>query len=141
VVEFAPLVAALVRSALSSDVVQRAAAHEHWRESYVGMVQDDGTILEGFIDLVYREEDGSLVIVDYKTDDVPDAAVPSRVAYYAPQLRAYASILSTATERASREPVLLFTRQGPPAERSIALTPGAAESPSSPGGPSPRSPA
>ena len=81
VVEFSALVTALVRSALESDVVKRAVAREHWRESYVGMVQADGTLLEGFVDLIYREDDGSLVIVDYKTDDAPDTALPARVGH------------------------------------------------------------
>jgi ATP-dependent exoDNAse (exonuclease V) beta subunit len=112
VVEFAPLVTMLVRSALGSDVVKRAAAREHWRESYVGMVQPNGNVLEGFVDLIYREDDGSLVIVDYKTDDAPDAALPSRVGYYAPQLNAYRSIVETAIEEPTASPILVFARQG-----------------------------
>jgi ATP-dependent exoDNAse (exonuclease V) beta subunit len=112
VVEFAPLVRDLAHSALESDVLQRAAARPHWRESYVGTVQPDGTVLEGFVDLIYREDDGSLVIVDYKTDDVPDAAVPSRVVYYAPQVRAYADMLSCATDEPPARTTLLFTRPG-----------------------------
>ena len=119
VVEFQPLVTALVRSALASEAVRRAAARDHWREPYVGMVQEDGTVLEGFVDLVYREDDGSLVIVDYKTDDVPDAAVPSRVAYYAPQLRAYRSMVGTATGQQPGPPVLVFAREDSPAERAL----------------------
>ena len=71
VAQHAEHVRALVQSALASEVVQRAAARQHWRESYAGTVQDDGTVLEGYIDLIYREDDGSLVVVDYKTDDVP----------------------------------------------------------------------
>lgn len=67
--------------------MQRAAAREHWRESYVGTQLDDGIILEGFVDLIFREDDGSLVIIDYKTDSIPDAAVPVRAAYYAPQIK------------------------------------------------------
>ena len=59
IVEYADVVTALVRSALASDVVQRAAAREHWRESYVGTLQPDGTVLEGFVDLIYREDDGT----------------------------------------------------------------------------------
>jgi len=124
VVGFSPLVTALVRSALGSDVVKRAAAREHWRESYVGMVKDnatvlgdgtvvEGTVLEGFVDLVYREDDGSLVIVDYKTDDAPDAALPARVAYYAPQLKAYQTILQSATGGPTAAPVLVFLRESP----------------------------
>ena len=87
----------LVRSALGSELVRRAAAREHWRETYVGTVQADGTVLEGFVDLVYREDDGSLVVVDYKTDAVPAEALDARVAYYAPQVRTYAGVLTAAT--------------------------------------------
>lgn len=96
VVAYADVVADLVRSALASDLVQRAASRPHWRESYVGTVEADDTLLEGFVDLIYREDDGSVVIVDYKTDAVPSEAIPARVAYYRPQLDAYARTLSAA---------------------------------------------
>jgi ATP-dependent exoDNAse (exonuclease V) beta subunit len=95
VVEYADVVTALVRSALNSDIIQRAATRDHWRESYLGGQQPDGTILEGFVDLIYREDDGTLTIVDYKTDAVPTAALDSRIAHYAPQLQAYTTLLPT----------------------------------------------
>lgn len=114
VVGFTDLVTALVRSALDHDVVRRAGEREHWRESYVGAVQDDGTVLEGFIDLIFREDDGSLVVVDYKTDDVPDAAVPARVAYYQPQVDAYQRILASSVDDRVAEPALVFLRPGSP---------------------------
>jgi ATP-dependent exoDNAse (exonuclease V) beta subunit len=109
VLDFEPLVTALVQSAQDSEAVKRAARSEHWRESYVGMEQEDGTILEGFVDLIYREEDGSIVIVDYKTDDVPDAALPARTAYYQPQLHAYRRVLTQAADHVG-EPTLVFLR-------------------------------
>ncbi|MEU4607233.1 UvrD-helicase domain-containing protein [Kribbella sp. NPDC023972] len=114
VLEYADVVAALARSALASSVVQRAAVREHWRESYVGTAQPDGTILEGFVDLIYREDDGRLVIVDYKTDAVPAAALDSRVTYYAPQLQAYATTIPNAGT-----PVLLFLHPAGAVERPL----------------------
>jgi ATP-dependent exoDNAse (exonuclease V) beta subunit len=111
VLEFEPLVTALVQSALDSEVVKRAARSEHWRESYVGMELEDGTVLEGFVDLIYRDEEGSLVIVDYKTDDVRDNAIRARVVYYAPQLKAYKRILSAADAHV-RQSQLVFARDG-----------------------------
>jgi ATP-dependent helicase/nuclease subunit A len=107
VVEQADLVAVLAASALHSDVVQRAAAREHWRESFVGTVAEDGTIVEGFIDLLYREDDGSLVVVDYKTDAVPTGGIGSRVRYYQPQIEAYLNGIRDATGAEARG-VLLF---------------------------------
>jgi ATP-dependent exoDNAse (exonuclease V) beta subunit len=114
VLEYAEVVTALVRSALASDVVKRAAAREHWRESYVGTVQPDGTVLEGFVDLIYREDDGRLTIVDYKTDAIPAAALDSRVAYYAPQLQAYSAILPN-----TGPPILLFLNPAGATERRL----------------------
>ncbi|WP_237770232.1 PD-(D/E)XK nuclease family protein [Ornithinimicrobium sp. CNJ-824] len=96
VTDHADVVRDLARSLLQSDVVRRAAAREHWRESYVATAQEDGTVLEGFVDLLYREDDGRLVVVDYKTDDVPGEAWPARAAFYAPQLRTYAEIVRSA---------------------------------------------
>ena len=61
------------------------------------LLGDDGVVLEGYVDLIYREDDGSLVVVDYKTDAVPAGAVESRVAYYKPQLDAYCEALAAAT--------------------------------------------
>ncbi|WP_197029090.1 exodeoxyribonuclease V subunit beta [Blastococcus sp. URHD0036] len=104
----AEVVTALVRSALESDVVRRAAAREHWREMYVGAVQEDGTVLEGYVDLVYREDDGSLVVVDYKTDAIPAEAVPARVQYYAPQLRSYAHMLDAADNSTAADSLIAF---------------------------------
>jgi ATP-dependent exoDNAse (exonuclease V) beta subunit len=115
--EHADVVVALARSALSSDVVQRAASRPHWRETYVGTVVGD-RVLEGFIDLVYEDDDG-LVIVDYKTDTVPAAALDRRMAYYRPQVAAYVSGLAAATCRPVARAVLLFLSPIGAIERTV----------------------
>ena len=89
-------VGGFVRSALACAPVREASESEHWREAFVATTDDAG-VLHGYIDLVFRRSDGTLVVVDYKTDTVPDAAIPARVVYYTPQLRAYASMLHAAT--------------------------------------------
>ncbi len=99
------LVLTLVQSALDSPLLKRAAEREHWRETYVGTVID-GTLVEGYVDLLYRDDDG-LVIVDFKTDAaVTDEALQA----YATQL----SVYSRAVSDAAGEPVtglaLLFLR-------------------------------
>ncbi|HET9646617.1 MAG TPA: PD-(D/E)XK nuclease family protein, partial [Microlunatus sp.] len=110
--ERSDLVAALTRSALDSDLVKRAAARPHWRESWAATVDDDGRIIEGIVDLMYREDDGRIVIVDYKTDAVPAAAVAARVAHYQPQLRAYGTILAAATAAQPRSCLLFLHPTG-----------------------------
>nr|WP_275941617.1 PD-(D/E)XK nuclease family protein [Planosporangium mesophilum] len=104
--EHADLVAALTRAALGSPVVRRAAARQHWRETYVGTVVGD-RVLEGIVDLLYRDDDG-LVIVDYKTDAAPAAALGTRVDYYRPQMAAYATAVEAATGEPVSRCVLLF---------------------------------
>ncbi|GAA1510961.1 ATP-dependent exoDNAse (exonuclease V) beta subunit [Agromyces terreus] len=108
-----PVVAAYVRSALATDVVRRAFASEHWSELYVGADQGDGTVLEGFIDLLFRDADGSLVIVDYKTDAVTDAAaLADRSRHYAPQLDAYVRALHAATGETARAELVFLDAGG-----------------------------
>jgi hypothetical protein len=117
VAEHADVVSALARSALDSDVVRQAASRPHWRETYVGTVVGD-RVLEGFIDLVYEDDDG-LVIVDYKTDTVPSTALDRRVAYYRPQMAAYVAGLTAATGRLVARAVLLFLSPAGVVERPV----------------------
>lgn len=133
ITDHADMVRDLARSLLQSDVVRRAAAREHWRESYVATVQEDGTVLEGFVDLLYREDDGRLVVVDYKTDDVPVEAWPARAAFYAPQLRAYAEIVGRAVGE-HRVDAVLSTVSSSRAVRSINDHEGAEDGPWMPHG-------
>ena len=124
VVDHADLVRALVRSALATDAVRAAAQLPHWKETYVGTVvsRDDGTalakalgaravadetVLEGFVDLIYRDVTG-LVVVDYKTDAVPGSAIASRVAIYRPQMAAYVRCVEAATAEQVARAVLVF---------------------------------
>jgi ATP-dependent helicase/nuclease subunit A len=69
------------------------------------------TVLEGIVDLLYRDDDG-LVIVDYKTDAVPLSALSARVDFYRPQLAAYAAALEAAAGEPVARCVLLFLAPG-----------------------------
>ncbi|WP_245819653.1 UvrD-helicase domain-containing protein [Rhodococcoides yunnanense] len=100
----------LARSVFSSEPVVRASAREHWQEMQLAGVSPSGdVVVEGIADLVYREDDGSLVIVDYKTD----VAVTSETleAYWA-QLSVYADLLTRATGEQVSGVVLVFARPG-----------------------------
>jgi len=96
-------IAALVRSAIAGPSVRRAVECPHWREAYVA-VMVDGITLEGYVDLLYRDDDG-LVIVDYKTDTVGPDERATRAAKYRVQLGAYALAVAEATG----EPVVRAT--------------------------------
>jgi ATP-dependent helicase/nuclease subunit A len=61
VVPDADLVGALASSALASPLIRRAAGRPHWRESYVATAVG-GRVLEGVVDLLYRDDDGLVVV-------------------------------------------------------------------------------
>ena len=61
------------------------------------MARVDGSILEGAIDLLYEQPDGTLVVVDYKTDRVTDAELAIRAASYRAQGEAYATTVTMVT--------------------------------------------
>ena len=88
----------------------------HWRETYVGTVVGE-RVLEGFIDLIYRDD--GLVIVDYKTDTVPAVALDQRVAFYRPQMAAYAAALQAATLEPVTRCILVFLSPGGSVERTV----------------------
>jgi ATP-dependent helicase/nuclease subunit A len=101
-------VARLARVALKSDIVHRAVASGRWwREVPVGAPVGE-TVLEGFIDLLFEEEDG-LVVVDYKTDVVEtEEELAERSEHYRIQAGAYALAVQIATGRTVKEVALLF---------------------------------
>jgi ATP-dependent exoDNAse (exonuclease V) beta subunit len=103
----AAAVEALARAALGAPVVQAAARAPHWREVYVaGPVGD--TLLEGYIDLLYRDADG-LVVVDYKTDHLPDEpSLEARLGHYRRQGAAYALAVERVTQERVARCVFVF---------------------------------
>ena len=76
-------------------------------------------MVEGIIDLLYRDEDG-LVLVDYKTDAVPASALASRVEFYRPQLSVYATAVEAAVGEPVRRCVLLFLTPASATPREVA---------------------
>jgi ATP-dependent helicase/nuclease subunit A len=119
VADHQPVVAALCRSALDSPTVRAAAQRVHWQETYVATTLPDGRVLEGFVDLVFADDDGSLVVVDYKTDAVPAEAIEARTAVYRPQMAAYVRALEDATGRAVSRAVLVFCHPEGSVDRSL----------------------
>jgi ATP-dependent exoDNAse (exonuclease V) beta subunit len=119
VADHQPVVAALCRSALDSPTVRAAAERVHWQETYAATTLRDGRVLEGFVDLVYADDDGSLVVVDYKTDAVPAEAIETRTALYRPQMAAYVRALEDATGRTVSRAVLVFCRPEGSVDRTL----------------------
>jgi ATP-dependent helicase/nuclease subunit A len=97
---------ACARSAMSAAPVRRAAERRRWSELPLA-VERDGVVIEGIIDLLYREDDGSLVIVDFKTDVQMSEATQSA---YWHQLSLYSELLAETTGEQVSELVLVLCR-------------------------------
>src|SRR6185436_15472286 len=99
------------RRALVLPVMQRARASARiWREMPVWF-PEEGDLVEGVVDLVF-EEDGGLVVVDYKTDQIVDAQALAQAAHHAPQIQLYGRGLAQALGVPVRERLVLFTALG-----------------------------
>jgi ATP-dependent exoDNAse (exonuclease V) beta subunit len=78
-----------------------------WRELYVGLPVA-GRLLEGYIDLLLEQGDGSLHVVDYKTDTVKDRDYAAAAARYRVQGAAYAVAVEGLTGKAVSACTFLF---------------------------------
>ncbi|MDR0445665.1 MAG: PD-(D/E)XK nuclease family protein, partial [Oscillospiraceae bacterium] len=68
----------------------------------------DEIMLQGIVDLAFREGD-KIIVVDFKTDRLrSDAALREKTALYTPQVRAYMSAMERVTGLAAREGVIYF---------------------------------
>ncbi|MGI9051728.1 MAG: UvrD-helicase domain-containing protein [Ilumatobacteraceae bacterium] len=114
---FEERVAALCRSALGAPIVMAAAAGaEHWRELFV-VAQLGTTVLEGYVDLLVRSDEG-LLIVDYKTDQwrgVADRG--ARADRYRTQLAAYGVALGRLLAEPVTGGIVVWCRSDGPADQ------------------------
>ena len=102
-------VASLVDIAVNSDIVTRAVeSGRYWREVPAAVPVGSG-VLQGYIDLLF-EENGELVVVDYKTDAIDAAQTQYAAERYRLQAGAYALMMSRSTGMTVKEVVFLFLR-------------------------------
>jgi ATP-dependent exoDNAse (exonuclease V) beta subunit len=110
---------ALVRSVLRSSTVRGAVTGgRYWREVPVAAIVD-GVTVEGFVDLLVETLEG-LVVVDYKTDQVPtDDELDTAMNRYRAQGAAYALALERALGTRVARCVFVFARRRHAVEREV----------------------
>jgi ATP-dependent helicase/nuclease subunit A len=123
-------IAGFARNALATETLRRAATRRHWSEIYVaapviesesanGSAHGTPGVLEGFIDLVFEDDDG-LVVVDYKTDETGDGRdLEAALSRHSIQVAAYAAALERSTARRVSRCVVLFVASSPALEHVI----------------------
>ena len=72
---------------------------------------DERVQVQGVIDCLI-EEDGGLVLIDYKTDKINPAALQARTEFYRPQMRIYAKAVAAIFPQPLREAYLYFITLG-----------------------------
>ena len=92
-----------------SPLGRRAAAAVRSAREWDFIVDLDGTLVSGSVDLWFEEQD-AIHIVDYKTDDVSAAEAAGRAEHYAPQLALYAVAIERAFGRRPASASLHFLR-------------------------------
>ena len=113
----------LVEQALQHKAVVKAlrARNGLWPEISVAAPLDDSpspVVLEGIIDLLYQDDEGQMVILDYKTDRVRNEAdVAAKMKYYRYQGAAYAVAVEQATGKTVKSVQFLFIRHADPKSR------------------------
>ncbi len=108
-----PELLALVRGIISSDIWKRAArTGQYLVEVPFAVTEPDNgatSIIEGVIDLAFREADG-WVVVDYKTDAMVDPTLwQQRTELYRRQVNLYADYWEQLTGETVKERVLVLT--------------------------------
>jgi ATP-dependent helicase/nuclease subunit A len=102
----------LAESALAAPIVRAAVegGWRTWREVPVAAAVE-GVLVEGFVDLLLEQPDGDLVVVDWKTDQVPAPAdLDAALARYSVQGAAYALALEAVLSRRVARCVFVFAR-------------------------------
>ncbi len=110
----------MVAGAMRSGVIARAAASGSCFREVPFALHDDGSYIEGTMDLLFVE-DGRLVVVDYKTDARPEGGFGVLARGYAGQALTYAVAAEKTTGLPLSEVVLLFLSGEEPVEERVPI--------------------
>ena len=120
-------VARLARAGLATATAQAAAAGPHWRELWVA-APVGGRLVEGYIDLLYRDQAGRLVVVDWKTDHIEgEADAAALLDRYRLQGAGYAAAVEAVTGEPVARMVFGFLRPEGAIEADLPNLPAAIE--------------
>lgn len=85
---------------------------EVFNENGIKKYKDETIILQGIIDLFFEEKDGSVILVDYKTDNVTQSSPQEIRKRYDKQLELYSEAIKKLTGRNVKEKMLYLAKSG-----------------------------
>lgn len=97
----------MVREAIHSPILQRVIKSSGYQKEVPFTYKNNGTIFEGVMDVVFKEEDG-LVVLDFKTDRVDQKDLDARIEHYRPQVKVYSDAIRTIFGAPPKEIILFF---------------------------------
>lgn len=97
----------MVRMALESEVMKRVIRSGNFQKEVPFAYKKEETIFEGVMDLVFKEEDG-LVVIDFKTDTVEERDLNSKKGHYLLQVEVYSDAIRTIFGHPPKEVILFF---------------------------------
>ncbi len=110
-------VVALTRATIQTPFLRRIwqmRRDDVWIETPVAarmsIANGQSTVIEGRADLIYRLDDGTLGVADFKTDSVRGRTIDEMASPYVPQLGAYGYAVQQTTGLAVSEMSLIFSR-------------------------------
>ena len=108
----------LIRNSVETGILARAAIATRRRRELPFTFELEDRVIRGFIDLVFEEE-GKLVIVDFKTDQITEGEAEDKAADYENQGAAYVMALEAATGLEAGDLVFSFLRPGVDVSRPV----------------------
>jgi ATP-dependent exoDNAse (exonuclease V) beta subunit len=110
--------AKMVLKVLGGTFIQRILNSDAYYKEVPFAFKQDGTIIEGKIDVVFREGD-ALRVVDFKTDRISSKDLETRAERYRPQAVAYADAIEAAVGSKVEEVIFYFVAL----DRAVTLSP------------------
>jgi ATP-dependent helicase/nuclease subunit A len=97
----------MVREALKSPPLQRFIKSGRYQKEVPFSFKNNGTLFEGVMDVVLKEEDG-LTVLDFKTDLLDKKNLDSKLEHYRPQARVYSDAVETIFGKPPKEVIFFF---------------------------------
>jgi len=114
--EYSPEAVRLAGVFRKSELGEKSAAAERSAREWDFIVDIEGTLVSGTIDLWFEDQNEEIIVVDYKTDAVSGTEAPRRAKAYAPQLALYALAIERAFGKRPAHAWLHFLRPDKPVE-------------------------